>query len=69
MRLFTQKFVTKMYWVSSMNGNLIILIMIIISITYWISDLKEMQEKETPVSTHKYKFAWKTNKKVIGIEV
>ena len=69
MRLFTRKFATKMYWVLSVNGNLIILIMITISASCWTSDLKNIQEKDTAVSTHKYKFTWKPNKKVTGLEI
>lgn len=69
MRLFTQKFATKMYWVLSVNGNLIILIMITISVSYWTSDLKDIQEKGIAVLTHKYKFTWTPNKKVIGLEI
>lgn len=68
MRVFTPKFATKMYWVLSVNGNLI-LIMITISVSYWTSDLKDIPEKGTAVSTHKHKFSWKPNKKVIGLEI
>ena len=69
MRLFTQKFATKMYWVLSVNGNLIILITITISVSYWTSDLKDIQEKGTAVSTHKCQFTWTPNKKEIGLEI